>query len=305
MKKFIDSKVIIGVFAVAIAALFWSLDGTFIRPQLFSIPSSLIVFIEHIFGFVLLIPFLYIFRGQIKQITKRQWLAIFWVALFGGALGTTFFVQALFATGFKDISIVILLQKLQPIFAISLAAIFLKERFDKSFYIYATIALIAGYFVTFENWATVTNLFSTTATVAGLALLAAFSWGSATTFGKYSIHRIHNGLLTALRFGLTSLIMLVPAWYYLDSLSVITTTHLWLFALIALTSGAGAMFLYYFGLKKIPASLATLAELAWPVSAIVFDYVFNGNILSVSQIFAAVIMIFAVYKVTSTLIKEQ
>ena len=298
------NKIIIGVAAVVIAALLWSLDGTLIRPQLYAIPSSLLVFLEHIFGFVLLAPFLYFFRGQIKKITKKQWLAVFWVALFGGALGTTFFVKALFLTGFTDISVVILLQKLQPIFAISLAAIFLKERFDRKFYVYAVLALIAGYFVTFPNWAAATNLFSTTAAIAGFAVLAAFSWGSATTFGKYSINGIHNGLLTALRFGLTSVIMLVPAIYYFDNLAVVTTTHLWLLALIAVSSGAGAMFLYYFGLKKIPASLATLSELAWPVSAIVFDYIFNDNMLSFTQIMAAIVLLLLMYKITYTVKKN-
>jgi len=38
-----------------------------------------------------------------KTISKKQWLTIFWVALFGGALGTTFMTKALFLTGFKTL----------------------------------------------------------------------------------------------------------------------------------------------------------------------------------------------------------
>jgi drug/metabolite transporter (DMT)-like permease len=289
---------LVGVAAVVIAALLWSLDGTILRPQLFALASPLVVFLEHVFGFVLLAPFLYIYRKQITHISRKQWAAIFWVALFGGALGTTFFVKALFLTGFTDISVVILLQKFQPIFAIALAAVFLKERFDKRFYLYALVALIAGYFVTFENWNTWESILSTSGAIAGFSLLAAFAWGSATVFGKYSVSNIHNGLLAALRFGLTALIMLVPAMYYVDSLASMTDVHVRLFAIIALTSGAGAIALYYWGLKRIPASVATLAELAWPVSAIFFDYMVNGSMLSVSQIIGAVILIIAVIKIT-------
>lgn len=296
----LHNKIMLGVGAVALAAVLWSLDGTFLRPQLFSLPSPLVVFLEHVFGTVLLAPFLYFFRAQIRTISRSQWGAIFWVALFGGALGTTFFTKALFLTGFTNISVVILLQKLQPVFAIILAAIFLKERFAAQFYVYAALAVIAGYFVTFENWSEpLTNLTSTTAAIAGFALLAAFSWGSATTFGKYSIKNIHNGLLAALRFVLTSLIMLVPAlYYYSGSFATVSDKHVNLFVLIALTSGAGAIFLYYWGLKKIPASLATLAELAWPVSAIVLDYFVNGNVLSFTQILGATVLIATVLRIT-------
>lgn len=294
------NKITFGVVAVAFAAVLWSLDGTFLRPQLFSLPSTLVVFLEHVFGFVLLAPFLYFFRGQIRTISKSQWVAIFWVALFGGALGTTFFTKALFLTGFTNISVVILLQKLQPVFAIILAIIFLRERFIARFYIYAAFAILAGYFVTFPNWQEpLVNLTSTNALIAGFALLAAFSWGSATTFGKYSIENIHNGLLTVLRFGITSLIMVVPAlYYYSSSMALISDRHVNLFILIALTSGAGAMFLYYYGLKKIPASVATLAELAWPVSAIALDYFVNGNVLSFTQILGSIFLIGIVLKIT-------
>ncbi len=296
----LDNKIVLGASAVAMAALFWSLDGTFLRPQLYSLPSTLVVFLEHVFGAVLMAPFLFFFKSQLKTITKSQWIAIFWVALFGGALGTTFFTKALFLTGFTDISVVILLQKLQPVFAIVLASVFLKERFVGKFYIYAVVAMVAGYFVTFSDWAQpLANLTSTTATIAGLALLAAFAWGSATVFGKYSLQNIHHGLLTALRFIITSILMLLPAFYYYSSgFALISDRHVHLFIFIALTSGSVAMFLYYFGLKKIPASVATLAELAWPVSAIGLDYFVNGNILSLTQILGSVVLVGAVLHIT-------
>lgn len=290
---------IIGAMAIVAAALLWSLDGTFLRPQLYTLPSVFLVFLEHSLGFIILIPFLFIFKLQLKTISKKQWMTIFWVALFGGALGTTFMTKALFLTGFKDISVVILLQKFQPIFAISLAAIFLRERFPKRFYAYAIIAVIAGYFVTFKDPFTISKITSAAALMITYSLLAAFAWGSSTTFGKYSLKNIHYGLLAALRFGLTILIMALPALYYYHGQFALVTFRQWTtLAIIVFTSGAAAMWLYYFGLKKIPASLATLCELSWPVSAIIFDYLLNHNILSWSQILGTVILILAVYKVT-------
>ena len=289
----IKNKIFIGALAVVAAAILWGLDGTFLRPRLASVSPTLVVFLEHGLGFIILLPFLFIYKLELKKITKKQWATIFWVALFGGALGTTFFTKALFLTGFVDISVVILLQKFQPIFAIILSAIILRERFPAKFYIYAFLALIGGYFVTFKDPSSI-NFGNATTMMAVFSLLAAFSWGSSTTFGKYSLKNINYGLLAALRFGFTVIIMLIPAMKYFSTLSSIETSVWKTLIIVVFTSGAVAMYLYYYGLKKIPASLATLCELAWPVSAIVFDYLFNHNILSGTQIAGAVILVIAV-----------
>jgi len=293
------NKILIGTLAVVVAALLWSLDGTFLRPSLYALPATLVAFLEHALGFIVLFPFLIIYRKQLKVITKKQWGAIFWVALFGGALGTTFITKAIFLTGFHDISVVILLQKIQPIIAISLAAVLLKERFPKIFYFYAVLALIGGYFVTFKDPTQIFNLPNQTYLVAVFALLAAFSWGSSTVFGKYSIKNINHGLLASLRFGLTTLLMVVPALYFYNASFVDVSTKQWqTIVIIVFTSGTLAIFLYYYGLKKIPASIATLAELAWPISAIFFDYFFNKNLLSITQILGTILLITAVYFAT-------
>ncbi|MFA5791553.1 MAG: EamA family transporter [Candidatus Paceibacterota bacterium] len=287
------NKTLIGALAVIIAAMLWSLDGIFLRPHLASVSPTFVVFLEHSLGFIILLPFLFIYKSEIKDITKKQWGTIFWVALFGGALGTVFFTKALFLTGFVDVSVVILLQKFQPIFAILLSAIILRERFPAKFYIYATLALISGYFVTFKDPSSI-NFGNATTMMAIFSLLAAFSWGSSTTFGKYSLKNINYGLLTALRFGFTIIILLIPAIKYFSTLPSIESSVWKTLVIIVFTSGAVAMYLYYYGLKKIPASLATLCELAWPFSAVVFDYFFNHSVLSPTQIIGAIILIIAV-----------
>ncbi|OGH87785.1 MAG: hypothetical protein A3J93_05110 [Candidatus Magasanikbacteria bacterium RIFOXYC2_FULL_42_28] len=294
------TKFFLGSLAIVISALLWSLDGTFLRPGLFSLPSPLLVFLEHTLGFVVLAPFLFIYRSQLKEINKKSWAAIFWVALFGGALGTTFFTKALFATGFVDISVVILLQKFQPIFAIILAAIFLRERFPREFYAYAGLAVVAGYFVTFKDPFIVSGIWSAPALAAVFSLLAAFAWGSSTVFGKYSLKNLNHGLLAALRFGLTVLIMVFPALYFYGTgVSAVAGKQWWTLITIVFSSGAVAMFLYYWGLKKVPASVSTLCELAWPVSAIIFDYFLNDNVLSTTQILGAFVLVLAAYRATA------
>jgi drug/metabolite transporter (DMT)-like permease len=50
--------------------------------------------------------------------------------------------------------------------------------------------------------------------------------------------------------------------------------------------------------------MATIAELFFPVSAIFFDYFINGRMLSVVQWIAALIMIFAIIKLTGKAAKQ-
>jgi drug/metabolite transporter (DMT)-like permease len=71
-----------------------------------------------------------------------------------------------------------------------------------------------------------------------------------------------------------------------------------IFILIGLTTGSGAIFLYYYGLTRIRAMLATMCELCFPMSAILFDYIFNHKILSPVQWISAMVMVLAILKLS-------
>ena len=71
-----------------------------------------------------------------------------------------------------------------------------------------------------------------------------------------------------------------------------------IFAVIGVTTGSGAIFLYYFGLTRIRAMLATICELCFPVSAIIFDYFINDKILTPVQWISAIVLVFAILKLT-------
>jgi len=134
---------------------------------------------------------------------------------------------------------------------------------------------------------------------ATFALVAAFAFGSSTVFGKRIVNHLDFKSTAALRFGLTSLLVLILIlitgdWVKINQVSNLQWGFLWL---IVFTSGAGAIFLYYFGLRRVTASTATICELFWPLSAIILDYILNKNILNGIQIMAAIILLIAFYKV--------
>jgi drug/metabolite transporter (DMT)-like permease len=291
--------IIVGATSISLAATMWGLDGVVLTPRLYNLDVSLVVFILHALPFLLMHSFLYRQYKYLKKFTAKDYLIILLIALFGGAIGTLSIVKALFLINFKELSIVVLLQKLQPVFAMSLAAIILKEKLSKYFYIWAAIALLGGYFLTFGLKPPDLKTGSNTALSAMYALLAAFSFGSSTVFSKMILKRYNFKTATFYRYGFTSLIMLV--FIFLSGKTVqfdqVTTTNWVIFLVIAFTTGSGAIFLYYFGLNHIKASLAVMCELFFPISTIVFDYLFNGARLSLVQWLSAALMVFAIINI--------
>lgn len=270
-------------FAVIMAAILWSFDG-FIRQNLFTLPSFLIITIEHVIGAILFFPFLLKGWKEISALRQRGWISILWVSVCGGILGTFFYTKALSYVNYIDLSVVVLLQKFQPIFAIALAAVTLKEKITKRFLILAGMAIIGGYFVTFGD-SPMAEWDDKTIIAALLALLAAFSWGSSTVLGKHALKRLSFKTVTSLRLSVTgaiTLFVLISTGQY-EMITEMTLDHWKYILLIVISTGSLALFIYYYGLNHLPASHVTLYELFWPLSAVAMDWYIRGNMMSTVQ----------------------
>lgn len=302
----------IASFSIMLAAILWAVDGTILTPWitdlgLYDIPTF--VFMLHATASVFLMFFLFTKKNELKKLDKKDWTAFLLTALFGGAIGTMAIIAAIvnvYSNGL-NISVVLLLQKLQPIFAILLALTFLKEKPNKKFYYWAVVALIGSYLLTFGFEST--NLEANNMLVpALLAILAAFSFGSSTVFSKKAIIKISHGLGTAIRFILTTVIMLIiitiiailnasgvnTGYAGFNAFSQINWDIMMVFIIIALTTGGTAIFIYYYGLKRVLASRATILELMYPVSAIILEYFYHDKTLNTGQWFGAVIVLLAI-----------
>src|SRR3989338_4035486 len=108
---------------IIIAALLWAFDGL-IRQHLYSLPPTTIIFFEHLIGFIILTPFVWKYIRETK-FTQLEWILLLVISVLSGLLGTLWFTTALAKVNFISISVVFLLKKLQPIFAITTARIFL------------------------------------------------------------------------------------------------------------------------------------------------------------------------------------
>jgi drug/metabolite transporter (DMT)-like permease len=294
----IKKEIIIGGVAVSLAATLWGLDGIVLTPRLRNLDIGFVVFMVHCIPFLVMNVFLFREYKHLKSFTTSDFITTSLVALFGGALGTLAIVKALFLMNFQSLTIVVLLQKMQPVFAIILAVVLLREKLQKNYLLWATIAILAGYFLTFGFALPNLSTGSNTVYAALYALLAAFSFGSSTVLSKKLLNRLSFTTATFYRYGFTVVFMgiFVAFTGKFSQIAIVTPANWLIFFIIGITTGSGAIFLFYFGLRKIKAMLATICELFFPMSAIVFDYIFNQSRLSWEQWIGAVAMIFAIVR---------
>lgn len=296
-----------GPLFVVVAALLWSFDGV-LRISLYSLPPAVIVFYEHLLGTVVLLLLSFKWFKDLKKMTRKEWLAIAIVALFSGALGTILYTAALQKINYSSYSVVVLLQQqLQPIWAIGAAAILLKEKITKRFLLWAALALVAAYFISFKDLRVNLATGSGTATAALLAISAGLMWGSSTAISKYVLNKVSFLAATGLRFFLAPIfaLMFVFAGNNTSALFTLSTAQWETLLLITFSTGMVALLFYYYGLKRTPARITTLCELVWPASAIFIDYFLYHKTLTPTQIFGVALLLFAIYQVTKPLSKKS
>ena len=227
--------------AVICAALLWSVDGA-LRQDLHSISSLVIVSIELLLGVSIFFPFLFRSTSKIKRLDRKGWTSIFWVSICRGLLGTYFYTKALGYVNYIDLSVAVLIQKLQPLFAISLANIILREKVPTSFVFLASTAILGGYLTTFGN-----KLFlflDNKSIIASLfAMLASFRWGNSTILRKAALKQIPFELMTCIKLivtGTVALLIIISSGNFFNIYSLSLENYKTII-IIAFTSGSIAL----------------------------------------------------------------
>ncbi len=288
-----------GPYLVFLAAMLWATDAPFRIHLTHELSSNFIVLSEHFVDVLFVLPLLIIGFSEIKKLAWKEWLAVLVIAIGGSALASVAFTQAFH---YVNPSVAILLQKLQPLIAIGLAASILKEGLSRRFWIWAAVALFGAYLISFPSF--IPQIYPGEAwnpNVIGvaLALVAAVLWGASTVLGKYVLNRRSFTVMTSLRFSVAFLFLILLNWYQhsFPSLSQITGTDILFIFIIAITSGVVSLFIYYRGLSYTKASVATLAELGFPMAAVIVNWIFIPNSgLVPMQLAGMAVLLFAVFR---------
>lgn len=293
-------KSVPGAALICLAATLWGLDGVVLTPRLHNLSVPFVVLLLHLVPFLLMQPFLRSAYPTLGRQSLDQWITLGLVSLLGGILGTFAIVKALFLVDFNQLSVVVLLQKLQPVFAISLAGVLLKERITGKFLLWASTAILGAYLLAFGLWLPEHGAGTPTTAAAGWAALAAAAFGSSTVLGKRLLSSLDFRQATFGRYGLTSLLALLLLLITGEGvpLGKVTPENWALILIIGLTTGSGAIFLYYYGLSRVRAIVSAICELCLPLSTIVLDYWVNDSVLGPWQWIGAGLLIVSILRVS-------
>jgi DME family drug/metabolite transporter len=273
---------IAGVALVAAGAAMWGSDGALRAPLVSHWSPWTIVLYEHIILTALVLPRLLRGAAAVARIPGRGWLAVLGVGWGGSALATLAFT---FAFQYGNPDVVILLQKTQPLWALGAAALALGERPRARLLPVAVAALAGTYLLSFGALDPAHAFAGAQGKAALLALVAAALWGGATVLGRAALTHIEPDVLTGLRFTCALPLLAVIAATQGALLPSATTSTDWVrLVLLAVISGLVGMMLYYRGLRRTPASIATFAELAFPASALVINYFVLGATIDAVQL---------------------
>ncbi len=286
-----------GVFFIFLASLLWALDTLIRYPLIFGgLSATKLVFAEHLILTLGLSPVLYKMARSLKEISKKDLIHFGIIGGLGSALATLAFTKAF---SLLNPSLVILLQKFQPLIAILLAYKVLGEPVKKEFLGWAVLCLFGGVLISFNDLnrgihllMKGQNLLEGPAVLGyALTLTAVFGWGASTVFGKELVNKGYKETeVMAGRF-FAGLLFLIPALAGEDA-PFIRQGAIWskIFFMV-LISGFLGMGLYYQGLKRIPARLCALAEMFFPFCAIAVNWIFLDATLAPLQLLGGLLLL--------------
>ncbi len=288
MRRFVA---IPGVVLVAVAAATWGTDPMIRKTMSGSTSATTIVFGEHVILVALTLPLL---LPALRAVVRAGWRYVAAAVVVGAgasAVATILFTDALI--GHSDYITPIVVQKIQPFVAVGGAALLLGERPRPRFAWFFLVAL-AGFWLV--NQAHPLAPSARGAVVIAEATGAAVLWALGTVLGRFLARELAFQHVVALRFffGLLASAVALPV---MGSAAYSSTHDSLLVLYLALVTGLFALTLYYYGLQRTPAVLASLAELTYPAVAVIAGiYAYDQHLrwtqwLGVAAILAAVTLL--------------
>ncbi|GAF14016.1 permease [Bacillus sp. JCM 19046] len=289
---------------IVIGAAFWGINPLFRLLLLDTMTSLQIVFIEHIILAFIAIPILWKFRTDLSKLAFRDIGALLFISWGGSAIATLLFTQGLtIASSNGEINSVLLLQKLQPLFAITLAHFLLKERLPKGFGYYVPIALFGTYLLTFGFSVPIGSSSDVLQLGSLFAIGAAALWGGSTVMGRILLKKCRYETVTALRFLLALPLLGVLITVSPDAWNTPATGIAFTFIALnllasALLPGLVSMLLYYRGLQSVKASVATIAELSFPMTGLLVSWVTLEERVTIAQLIGFALIWIVLYRIS-------
>jgi drug/metabolite transporter, DME family len=267
-----------GVVLISVAATLWGLDALIRKPLAASTAPTTIVFGEHVILVALTLPLVLPALHGLWRAGPAYVAAGVMIGAGASAVATILLTQALFTSHF-DVVTIYVLQKAQPLVAVVGAWFLLGEQPRRGF-AWFLLAGVAGLWFAALPHPLAPHAHGLVPIAETLG--AAFLWGLGTVFGRFLGRRLPFEHVTTVRFtfGLAASACALP----IIGAKAFASAHdtLWI-ALLAFVTGFIALSLYYYGLRRAPAMIAALGELAFPITAVLIGIYVFGNSLTWTQ----------------------
>jgi drug/metabolite transporter (DMT)-like permease len=291
-----------GPWLVGLGAALWGTESAWRIPLNDLFDAEVIVFWEHVLILLMFLPILFSQLGEIPRIDKRSWGFLIFSGFAGSAVGAIFFTLAL-KNGNPTVVNVIL--NIQPVISTLGAFVLFRDRLTPRFFLFASIAIVAGIFLSVEYPTMIGVSFAQAGLNlgTGYALICALFWGLSTVAGRGVMIGIPLRLAASLRIvvGLVCMTGIVLANGKLNSTSLWPpaaqahpVTAIVALLLLASLSGAIPLLFYFEGLRLTRASTAGYFEMMQTLAAVCITWGFFHAALRPHQIVAAIILIVAV-----------
>ena len=302
MNKGVARRSTYGPWLVGLGAALWGTESAWRIPLNDLFDADVIVFWEHVLILLMFLPILISQLGELPKIDKRSWGFLIFSGFAGSAVGTIFFTLAL-KNGNPTVVNVIL--NIQPLISTLGAFLLFRDRLTSRFFLYASIAIVAGIFLSVEHPALIGVSFAQAGLNlgTGYALICALFWGLSTVAGRGVMIGMPLRLAASLRIvvGLVCMTCILLAYGKLRGASLWPAaaqahpgTAIVALLLLASISGGIPLLIYFEGLRLTRASTAGYFEMMQTLAAVCITWGFFHAALRPHQIVAAIILIAAV-----------
>ena len=269
----------LAIAAIVVAAILWSIDPLIRFPSVETVDPVLIGFFEHFFGLLVCAPFFLFFgRKEWKRLGWSHMPAVAATGLGGSALGAIFYTESLKYTGPSSVNI---FQFVQPFVVLFFAYLFLGERRSGNFvqlavWVFLGSAVLCLPDITFGFTNPQNDNFGKGI---GWGMLTALLWGGSTVAGKWLLRYFSPITVLFLRWSLATICLAALVLLRGKSIdfSALTAKDIGGFLLLGTLAGVIPMWIYYQGLRVLPASAATLIELLYPLFGIFIPVFLRSN----------------------------
>jgi len=291
-----------GPWLVGLGAALWGTESAWRIPLNNLFDAQVIVFWEHVLILLMFFPILLPQLGEIRKIDAPTWGYLLFSGFAGSAVGTIFFTLAL-KNGNPTVVNVIL--NIQPVISTLGAFLLFGDRLTSRFFLYASIAIVAGIFLSVEHPALIGVSFAEAGLNlgTGYALICALFWGLSTVAGRGVMTGMPLRLAASLRVvvGLVCMTLILGVYGKLNAASLWpgpaqehAGTAVGALILLASISGGIPLLIYFEGLRLTRASTAGYFEMMQTLAAVCITWGFFHATLQLHQVVAAIILMAAV-----------